>query len=174
MRTIKLKAHFTKEEILQNIENEKNIRFFKELQIINCILNHPNETAETIASFLSCNKRAVYEAVKKYNHLGRVWQTVSQWGGRRKENEYMTKDEESKLFKELENNALEGKILTYKDVKKIVEEKLKKEVSDDYIWLLFRRNEWVKNQPRPYHPQRNIEEQEEFKKNFKRIWMPKK
>jgi len=65
-----------------------------------------------------------------------------------------------------------GQILTFKDIKKEVETKLNKEVSDDYIWDLFKRCGWSKKEPRPKHPQQNLVAQEDFKKNSKRIWQP--
>lgn len=173
MRTIKLKQHFSKEEIINQINQEKEIRYFQEWQIILSIINNINATAEDIASFLCCKKRKVYETVRKYNQLGRKWHSDKKWGGRRKNNEYMSIEEEKTFFKELEEVALKGQILTYKSIKKIIENKLNKEVSDNYIWLLFKRNNWVKNQPRPHHPARNIEEQNDFKKNIRRIWQPK-
>jgi len=173
MRTIKLKEHFSKDEIIQFLNSEKDIRFFQEWQIILSITNNCKAKADEIANYLCCNKRKVYETVKKYNTNGKTWHTQKKWGGRRKKNEYLSIEEEKKFFINLENEALKGQILTYKDIKKLIENKLNKEVSDNYIWLLFKRNNWVKNQPRPHHPDRNIEEQNEFKKNFKRIWQPK-
>lgn len=173
MRTIKLNPHFTKEEIIQQLNHEKEIRLFQEWQIILSITNNYNAKAEDIADFLCCKKRKIYETVKKYNKLGKLWHSDKKWGGRRKNNEYMSIEEEKTFFQELEEEALKGQILTYKNVKQLVEYKLKKEVSDNYIWLLFKRNKWVKNQPRPHHPDKNIAEQDEFKKNIKKTWQPR-
>jgi len=84
----------------------------------------------------------------------------------------MTLEEEKAILSSLESDALNGQVLIYNQVKKIVEEKLKREVSDDYIWDMFKRHGWKKKVPRPSHPKANREEQEENKKNFKRTWYP--
>jgi transposase len=83
-------------------------------------------------------------------------------------------EQERELMKSLESKALKGDILSGKDVRKIVEQKTSKPVSDDYIWDLFKRNGWTKHSPRPHHPKRNMEKQEEFKKNSRTIWLPLK
>jgi len=54
----------------------------------------------------------------------------------------------------------------------VVENKVGKAVSDDFLWDLLNRNGWKKKMPRPHHPQRDITAQAEFKKNSPRIWMP--
>jgi transposase len=86
----------------------------------------------------------------------------------------MTVAEEKKLMKGLEDKALKGQILSFRNIKKIVEAAAGKEVSDDYLWDLFKRNGWTKHSPRPHHPNKDASKQEEFKKNSKTIWLPLK
>ena len=52
--------------------------------------------------------------------------------------------EERELLSTIENDALNGYILTCKQTKSKVEEKAGKQVSDDYIWDLFSRHHWKK------------------------------
>jgi transposase len=77
-------------------------------------------------------------------------------------------------MKGLEQKALAGQILSYLDIKKLVEKEIGKVVSDDFIWDLFKRNGWTKHSPRPHHPKRNVDAQEEFKKNSRSVWLPLK
>jgi len=86
-------------------------------------------------------------------------------GGRKRE--YMSINEEKEFMKTLEAKALKGLILTSSDIKKAVENKLGRDVSDDYIWDLFKRNGWTKHTPRPSHPKKDENLQEEFKKKLK-------
>ena len=72
----------------------------------------------------------------------------------------------------LKLQALEGKVLVAKHIRKIVETKVGKAVSDDYIWDLFKRHDWKKKMPRPEHPKKNKAAQEEFKKNSLKYWQP--
>lgn len=77
-------------------------------------------------------------------------------------------------MKGLEQKALEGQILSYLDIKNLVEKEVERAVSDDFIWDLFKRNGWTKHSPRPHHPKKDIGAQEEFKKNSKSVWLPLK
>lgn len=58
------------------------------------------------------------------------------------------------------------------DIKGEIESKVNHPVSLDYIWKIFKRHNWTKKAPRPEHPKTDYEKQEEFKKNFLRIWQP--
>ena len=74
----------------------------------------------------------------------------------------MSFEEEEIIMKYLKKQAIDGKILVAKHVRKIIETKLGKPVSDDYIWDLFKRHNWKKKMPRPEHPKKNKEAQAEF------------
>ena len=76
------------------------------------------------------------------------------------------------MLNELKQNAKEGKILVAKHIKKVIEAKIGKQVSDDYIWDLFNRHNWKKKKPRPQHPKKDIEAQEALKKNSQKYWQP--
>ena len=105
---------------------------------------------------------------------------LKNWGGRRLETSTMSFEEEAKMMNDLKTKANEGKLLVAKQVKKIIEKKLGIEVSEDYIWDLFKRHNWKKNtsaslsnqMPRPEHPKKNKEAQVEFKKNSLKYWQP--
>lgn len=74
-------------------------------------------------------------------------------------------------MKGLEKKALDGQILSYLDIKKLVEKETKKVVSDDFIWDLFKRNGWTKHSPRPQHAKNDIVAQEEFNENLLSVWL---
>lgn len=174
MRKIRLLEHYTVTDLKLMLEKQENIREYKEWLIIFSVANNKNAKAEEISTFIGIKKRKIYDTVSKYNKLGKDWRTIKKWGGRRDQNSFMTVEEEKKLFKDITEDALTGSILTYHDLKKLVEKKIKHEVSDDYIWVLFKRNNWVKNTPRPTHPEGDVEKRKEFKKNFKPYWHPKR
>ena len=58
-------------------------------------------------------------------------------GGRRRF--LLTIDEETAMFVSLENLASKGLIKTSNDTRKVIEEKVGKVVSDDYLWDLLHR-----------------------------------
>jgi len=173
MRVLKLSNLLTNEDIRHNLDIQKNIKDYKNWQIICALAFNPHKDAEEIASMLCIKRNLVYRVVAKYNKYGKDFNSIDKRGGFRKENAFLSREEESTFFQSLEKDAVDGKILTYRDIKKIIEEKLNREVSDDYIWNLFKRNEWTKKSPRPYHPLNDKNKVEEFKKNSKKIWLPK-
>jgi transposase len=106
----------------------------------------------------------VYKVVEQYNKIGANFTDNIKWGGRRLSTSIMSFEEEEKMMNGLKHKAVEGKVLVAKHIKKVIEKKVGKKVSDDYIWDLFKRHNWKKKTPRPEHPKRNKVAQEEFEK----------
>ena len=84
----------------------------------------------------------------------------------------MSFEEEQNLMNDLAVFAVNGNILVAKHIGELIEKKLGKPVSEDYIWDLFKRHNWKKKMPRPEHPKKNKEAQEEFKKNSLKYRQP--
>jgi transposase len=84
---------------------------------------------------------------------GRRWSLIS-W------------EEEAALLKSLENRAVEGQLLTAKQLLPEVSQSVGHEVSLGYVYALLRRHRWRKLGPRPRHVKAKREIQEEFKKNY--------
>jgi transposase len=143
---------------------------FRRWQIIHLVHSYSVD-ADYLADITGYSKANIYNIIQQFN-TGQGDVNTKNKGGRRRE--LMTLDEEKNLMKGLEAKAINGQILSYKDIKKIIENKLSKEVSNDFLWDLFKRNGWTKHSPRPHHPKKNQEKQNEFKKNSKTIWMPLK
>ncbi len=100
--------------------------------------------------------------MRQFNHSVSQDVSTEKRGGRRRF--FLTLEQEKKLMKGLEQKALAGQILSYLDIKKIVEKEVGKAVSQDFIWDLFKRNGWTKHSPRPYHPKKIAT----FKKTLKK------
>ncbi|KAA6318840.1 hypothetical protein EZS27_031199, partial [termite gut metagenome] len=77
----------------------------------------------------------------------------------------MSLEQECKLLNEVETEALSGQILIHKDIKGKIESKVGRQVSDDYVWDLFKRHHWKKKVPRGSHPKSNEDARQEYKKN---------
>jgi len=172
MPVIKLKEHLTKADIKEILLYQTDVRSFKQWQIINSVACNVGKKSEDIAVILGITKEVLQRTVKQYNKYGADFQQKVPWGGRRIANSFLSLEDEQKMLEGFAKKASVGQILTFKDIKKEVETKLNKEVSDDYIWDLFKRCGWSKKEPRPKHPQQNLVAQEDFKKNSKRIWQP--
>jgi transposase len=76
----------------------------------------------------------------------------------------MTKEEEIDFLTQFEEAGSKGTILTVQDIKNKLEERLGKAVHISTVYRILERNDWRKIVPRPYHPKRNAEAAEAFKK----------
>ena len=170
MRILQLKPHLTTSELSIKLTTCSNLHQRGYWQILLSISFNPNKKAEEYASFLVVTKSKVYKVVELYNKEGACFTEKLKWGGRRVSTSHMSFEDEEKMMNDLKIKAKEGKVLVAKHIRKIVETKVGKAVSDDYIWDLFKRHNWKKKMPRPEHPKKNKESQEEFKKNSQKYW----
>jgi len=165
MRILQLKAHLSTSKLLGKLSSCSSIYQRSYWQILLSGSFNPNKKAEEYASFLGVTKSKIYKVVELYNKSGEGFTDKLNWGGRRLETSHMSFEEEEKMMSELKVKAKDGEIIVAKHIRKIVEAKVGKAVSDDYIWDLFKRHNWKKKMPRPEHPKRNKEAQAKFKKN---------
>ena len=171
MRTLQLTKEISSDIIKTKMKTATTVSEFKRWQIIYYVCNYVVD-AEFLSDTTGYSKANVYAIVQQFNSSKNSDIALKQRGGRKRE--LMSIEQEQQLMKSLEGKALKGQILSAKDIRKVVEKQLSRTVSDDYIWDLFKRNGWTKHSPRPHHPKKDIEKQEEFKKNSKTIWLPLK
>jgi transposase len=172
MRILKTLPHLTIEEIKKKLSKQNDFRKYQNWQIIFSVHSNPGKSAEEFASILGVNKHKVYRIIETYNKYGPDWDVHKQWGGRREERAYMTLEKEAEILKDVVDSAIKGQVITANDIRSIVEEKIGHSVSDDYLWDILNRHSWSKKAPRPTHPDKDTEAQEDFKKNSKKIWLP--
>ena len=127
-------------------------------------------SAELIAPLVNLSVHSIYKIVERYNRDGAIALVYKEKGGRRRA--LLSITEEADLFASLEGLASKGLIKTANDIRAVVEQRIGKTVSDDYLWDLLHRNGWKKKMPRPHHPRRSIEDQAAFKKNSPKTWNP--
>jgi transposase len=156
------------------MDSQKDVREFKNYQILFLVETNPEKDAKGIADFLGIKSYKVYKTVERYNKLGVDWRKGVVRGGRREERCIMSLQEEQEFLSGFEKEADKGKIINYHQVKSKLEAKLGKSVSDDYIWDMFKRQGWKKNVPRKSHPKSDKAAQEEYKKNSQNYWKPKR
>lgn len=135
-------------------------------------LTHFREwSAKKIAEMIGVSVQAVWLWVGQYNRKGPQGLFRSGRGGRRWS--FLSLEEEEKLLKSFEDEALKGKVLTVKQLHARVERKIKKKISLDYVYRLLRRHHWRKLGPRPRHVKNDPQAMEVFKKNFP-IFLPRR
>lgn len=172
MRILQLKPHLTTSELSVKLSTCQSVYQRSYWQILLSVSFNPNKKAEEYAAFLGVTKSKIYRVVELYNNQGSDFTENLKWGGRRTSTSHMSFEEEEEMMEGLRLKAIEGKVLVAKHIRKIIEEKVGKSVSDDYIWDLFKRHNWKKKMPRPEHPKKNKDAQEEFKKNSLKYWQP--
>jgi transposase len=172
MRILQLQPHLTTSELTARLSTCSNLHHRGYWQILLSVSFNPNKKAEEYASFLGFTKSKIYKVVELYNKNGADFTSTLNWGGRRNTTSHMSFEEEQNLMNDLAVFAVNGNILVAKHIRELIEKKLGKPVSEDYIWDLFKRHNWKKKMPRPEHPKKNKEAQEEFKKNSLKYRQP--
>ena len=155
--------------IKERMDTTTDIQDFKRWQCLLMICSY-QVTASFLSEMTGSSIHTIYKWVEGYNKKGESAIVLVGAGGRRRS--LLSYDEEKIMMQAISQKASTGIILQANDIKKEVEKKVGKAVSDDYLWDLFKRHKWVKQTPRPEHPQKDKAAQEQFKKNSKAIWMP--
>lgn len=118
---------------------------------------------EAIGRLLNYSEYTVRDIVGEYNRNGLSGLKLQQFrGGRRRENMSIT--EEKELLRGFMESADTGKIATVDKIKSAYEKRIGRKVQISTVTRLLRRHGWRKILPRPYHPKKNIEDQNTFKK----------
>jgi transposase len=170
MRSLKVVNHLAPAEVKSRLSLSRGTSSHNRWQIIYLIQIGNIHSAELLAPLVNLTVHSIYKIVEKYNLEGVNALIYKPKGGRKRS--LLSLEEESTLFISLESLASKGLIKTANDIRSVVEKKVGKQVSDDYLWDLLHRNGWKKKMPRPHHPKRSIEQQAEYKKNSPKNWMP--
>ena len=151
-----------KDEMIARISYASDLKTFKKMQSVLIPLQCNTRLQET-ADLLGVGKTSVIKMRKEmYEELQGSGEAVKPNGGRRRQN--MTLDEEVILLNSLKESALIGEHVDSHAIQKTYEEKLGRTVHSSTITRLLNRHGWVKLAPRKYHPKRNLQVQEAFKK----------
>lgn len=169
MKTLQLKTKLTTKQIGVYFKKATTIEEYKRWQCLYLVAAYAVE-ASFLADLTQQSVHTIYKLVQSFNIYGVKGVEVKQKGGRLRA--LLSIEEEKAMMQSLGEKANQGLILQAKDIKKHIEQRVGKPVSDDYLWDLFKRNGWVKQAPRPEHPKKDKTAQKNFKKNSKTIWKP--
>lgn len=170
MRTLQLVNHLSDAQLKEKLSSTAGKPEFNRWQILYLIQVGKLRSAAIISPLVNLSKPSIYKIVEQYNRSGVQGIKYTNRGGRRRS--LLSLEEEALLLNAIEQKAAKGLIKTANDIRTMVEAKVGKAVSDDYLWDLLHRNGWKKKMPRPHHPKRSVAEQLEFKKNFLTVWLP--
>ena len=170
MRSLQVVPHLSNVIVQKKLSDSRGTPSHSRWQIIYLIQTGNIHSAELIAPLVNLSVHSIYKIVENYNNHGAIALMYKQKGGRRRS--LLSITEEAALFTSLEDLASKGLIKTANDIRSVVEQRVGKTVSDDYLWDLLYRNDWKKKMPGPHHPKRSLEEQAAFKKNSPKSWSP--
>jgi transposase len=170
MRSLQLISHLSNDNLQTRLVESRGTIDHNRWQILYLIQIGKQHSAEVIAPLVNLSVHSVYKIVERYNHNGPSSIVCKPKGGRRRS--LLSTAEEEALIVSFEKFAIKGQLKTANDMRSIVEQKVGKPVSDDYLWDLLHRHGWKKKMPRPHHPKRTQSEQDEFKKNSPKNWTP--
>lgn len=170
MRSLQLMSHLSNEALQSKLTGSRGTLDHNRWQILYLIQIGNQHIAEVIAPLVNLSVHSIYKIVERYNLQGPSSVNCKAKGGRRRA--LLTTGEEESLILSFEKLAQKGQLKTANDLRGIVEQKVGRPVSDDYLWDLLHRHGWKKKMPRPHHPKRSQAEQNDFKKNFPKSWTP--
>jgi transposase len=76
----------------------------------------------------------------------------------------LTIEEETAFLNNFADKASEGSILIVREIQKALEDHLGRKVAESTVYRILKRRGWRKVVPRPFHPKRDPEAAEAFKK----------
>jgi transposase len=160
-KTTKAKAYLSSGEIKVKIKSTVGFWRVQKWLVVYNALNYPRRSKE-IADHLAVSISFVHKTISEYNRLGSSSIETKGKGGRRNAN--LSVEEEQKFMQGFITKAQKGYIATAGEIKVEFEKLIGKKVHKTTIYRLLERSGWRKIVPLPYHPKKDKEAQEAFKK----------
>jgi transposase len=165
-RITRVKLHISIEEVKERMLYDPRPWCRQRWLIIYNAMVDPREAVD-IAKHTGASIHTVHKLIPAYNRVGVAAVETPGRGGRRYG--YLTLDEERDFLTPFFECAERGELTTVQQIKQAFEERVGNEVDESTIHRLLNRHQWRKLVPRPFHPQADQEEQEQFKQNFPKI-----
>jgi transposase len=166
MRSIQIRPHLTIDEIAQNRDSMRQVQQYKRWQVIWLAAQGTLRT-EAIALTVGIPPKTVSNWISLYNTRGPQGYILKVRGGSRRR--LFTDAQEQEFLALLEEPAARGEIVTIAQLHPRIEAYFGRKVGKGFARRMLRRHTWRSVAPRPEHPRKNAQEQEDFKKNF-RTW----
>src|ERR1700680_3474275 len=126
------------------------------------LLREGGMTQPAIAAAMGVSLSTVNRAHMAYDHGGLKALKRQPCGGRLREN--MTVAQEKALLAGFANAAGAGEMLNIHDLRRAYEQAIGHDTSNSTVYNLLGRHGWRKLMPRPFHPKRDVDAQNAFKK----------
>jgi transposase len=157
----KAKQHLSNSELKIKIKETIGFWRVQKWLIIYNAVNFPRKSQE-IANQLAVSKSLVNKTISEYNKQGPSTIDTIGKGGRK--NSYMTMEQEGKFMDLYLLKAQQGQVATATEIKEGFEKEIGKKVHKTSIYRLLDRHNWRKVVPRSFHPKKDKDVQDDFKK----------
>lgn len=165
-RTVRISPEEYQQALLLRDDATSVAEYRKALSVI--LMADHGFDAGTAAALLGTSRRTVYrdrKAIRKQDGAPK-----NTWGGRRRC--VLSLDEEKEFLSRWEAEAKAGGVLAVPPVHAALVERLGRKIPLSTTYRILARHGWRKIQPDTRHPKSDRAAQEEFKKNFRRKWLP--
>jgi transposase len=152
-QNVEIKDKDEYELLLQAIKTNKLKRVDKRLQVIK--LRFEGKTHQAIAEIVGYSREWVCLLIKDYKLKGLTEYSRHKYGGN---NRAMSIEEETAILNKYKEASKDGKLVIATSIKKDFDEKRGKDTGRGYIYMLLKRHNAKKVEPRPAHPKKAIRE----------------
>lgn len=164
MRNICIRPHLTIDEIAKKRDSAKHTQQLKRWQVI-WFAAQGGVRTEAIARSVGIPQKTVSNWISLYNTRGPQAYELKPRGGSRRR--LFTDAQEKEFLALLEEPAARGEVVTKAQLHPRIEAHFGRKVGKGFARRMLERHDWRSVMPRPEHPRKNTEEQEDFKKNFR-------
>jgi len=148
------------ERLKKALKREKDFPVRQRIQMV--LLREDGKTQPEISELIGVSLSTVNRAHMAYDNGGVSALRPKPTGGRRNEN--MKLEEEKAFLAKFAKAAAAGELLNVSELKIAYEKAIGRPTSNSTVYNLLARHQWRKVMPRPFHPDRNVEAQNAFKK----------
>jgi transposase len=148
------------ERLKKALKREKDFPVRQRIQMV--LLREDGKTQPEISELIGVSLSTVNRAHMAYDNGGVSALRPKPTGGRRNEN--MKLEEEKAFLAKFAKAAAAGELLNVSELKIAYEKAIGRPTSNSTVYNLLARHQWRKLMPRPFHPDRNVEAQNAFKK----------
>ena len=163
---IQIEPHLSTEELKKRYRNSSEPRERSHYQIIWLLAE--GKTTKEVAEITGYSRSWIYELVWGYNRLG-----AESLGDKRKENKgakpLLDEPQQALLWQALQAPPADGGLWTGTKVAAWMSELLGKAIAPQRGWDYLKGLEYVRRRPRPAHVESDPEEQQQWKKNWRRL-----
>jgi transposase len=154
----------------QVVQQTQNVREFRQALAV-LLPAELNASLEQTARLLGVGRATVPRLQSGFRRRSDANDSVRKgWGGRRRT--LMSEEEEREFLRPWMEKALTGGVLVLSPIRAALSQRLGRKVATSVVYRFLERHGWRKVAPDTRHPKSDPRIQEDWKKNFRKIWMP--